>query len=112
MDIDTDQLKAALDSDILILDCRRDDELETYGKLEAKNWAHIPHVQTQAAFELSDEAFQTKYLVDKPKKDDLIYLHCKVGGRSGMAQQTLIGLGYTNTRNYPGGFDRWLKETS
>ena len=102
------------------------DELETYGKLEAKNWAHIPHVQTQAAFELSDEAFQvgnpiyifylrsfqTKYLVDKPKKDDLIYLHCKVGGRSGMAQQTLIGLGYTNTRNYPGGFDRWLKETS
>ena len=24
MDIDTDQLKAALDSDILILDCRRD----------------------------------------------------------------------------------------
>ena len=102
------------------------DELETYGKLEAKNWAHIPHVQTQAAFELSDEAFQvkatlfifylrsfqTKYLVDKPKKDDLIYLHCKVGGRSGMAQQTLIGLGYTNTRNYPDGFDRWLKETS
>jgi len=36
------------------------DELETYGKLEAKNWAHIPHVQTQAAFELSDEAFQVK----------------------------------------------------
>ena len=26
MDIDTDQLKAALDSDILILDCRRDGE--------------------------------------------------------------------------------------
>ena len=28
-----------------------------------------------------------------------------------MAQQTLIGLGYTNTRNYPDGFDRLLKET-
>ena len=38
------------------------DELETFGKLEAKKWAHIPHVQTQAAFELSDEAFQVKVL--------------------------------------------------
>ena len=37
------------------------DELETFGKLEAKKWAHIPHVQTQAAFELSDEAFQVRY---------------------------------------------------
>ena len=37
------------------------DELETYGKLEAKKWAHIPHVQTQAAFELSDEAFQVRW---------------------------------------------------
>ena len=39
------------------------DELETFGKLEAKKWAHIPHVQTQAAFELSDEAFQVKIFV-------------------------------------------------
>ena len=39
------------------------DELETYGKLEAKNWAHIPHVQTQAAFELSDEAFQVRKVI-------------------------------------------------
>ena len=49
------------------------DELETYGKLEAKNWAHIPHVQTQAAFELSDEAFQ----VGNPKYKLVcfIYVH-------------------------------------
>ena len=39
------------------------DELETYGKLEAKKWAHIPHVQTQAAFELSDEAFQVRKVI-------------------------------------------------
>ena len=49
------------------------DELETYGKLEAKNWAHIPHVQTQAAFELSDEAFQVGNPKYKPAY--FIYVH-------------------------------------
>ena len=49
------------------------DELETYGKLEAKNWAHIPHVQTQAAFELSDEAFQVAN--PKYKLVCFIYVH-------------------------------------
>ena len=34
------------------------DELETFGKLEANNWAHIPHVEIENAFRLDPETFQ------------------------------------------------------
>lgn len=38
-------------------------------------------------------------------KDETIYLYCKVGGRSGRAQEKLTGLGYKNVINLDGGYD-------
>ena len=37
-----------------------------------------------------------------PDKSSEIVLYCRSGGRAGVAQQTLEGLGYTNVRNAGG----------
>lgn len=38
-------------------------------------------------------------------KDKTIYLYCKVGGRSGRAQEKLTTLGYMSVINLDGGYD-------
>ena len=40
-------------------------------------------------------------------KDQKIYLYCRTGRRSGIAQQDLINLGYTDVHN-AGGFEEML----
>jgi len=40
-------------------------------------------------------------------KNDEIVIHCKSGGRSGMAQALLQGQGFTNVRNVLGGVLAW-----
>ena len=41
-------------------------------------------------------------------KDEIIYVYCKVGGRSAQAQEKLISMGYTNVINLEGGYDAVL----
>jgi rhodanese-related sulfurtransferase len=43
-------------------------------------------------------------------KDAEIILHCKSGGRSGMAKQMLMANGFTNVRNTEGGVLAWLDQ--
>lgn len=43
-------------------------------------------------------------------KDKTIYLYCKVGGRSGQAQEKLMSLGYKNVINLEGGYDAVLAQ--
>jgi rhodanese-related sulfurtransferase len=41
-------------------------------------------------------------------KNDEIVVHCRSGGRSGMAQAMLTAQGFTNVRNLTGGVMAWL----
>jgi rhodanese-related sulfurtransferase len=42
-------------------------------------------------------------------KDAEIVLHCRSGGRSGMAKQLLMAQGYTNVKNTLGGVLAWIE---
>ncbi|PIB28236.1 rhodanese-like domain-containing protein [Maribacter sp. 4G9] len=43
-------------------------------------------------------------------KDEIIYVYCKVGGRSAKAQQKLQSLGYKNVVNLEGGYDAYKQK--
>lgn len=44
----------------------------------------------------------------EPHKDEEIVVHCKSGGRSGMAQGLMLAHGFTRVRNLSGGVMAWL----
>lgn len=48
-------------------------------------------------------------LTDLPRDQD-IYVHCKMGGRSARAAQLLLDHGFTRVWNVSGGIDAWLRE--
>jgi rhodanese-related sulfurtransferase len=41
-------------------------------------------------------------------KNDEVIVHCRSGGRSGMAKQMLLAQGFTNVRNTLGGMLAWI----
>lgn len=43
-------------------------------------------------------------------KDKEIILHCRSGSRSGMAQNMLTGMGFSNVRNLTGGVVAWIEQ--
>jgi rhodanese-related sulfurtransferase len=45
--------------------------------------------------------------LDEHKNDEII-IHCKSGGRSGMAKSMLEAQGFTNVRNTTGGVLAWI----
>lgn len=46
-------------------------------------------------------------LVKPLKRDETVYVYCKMGGRSAKAQARLKELGFTNVINLEGGYDAW-----
>lgn len=50
--------------------------------------------------------------VEMPTKNEEIVLYCKSGGRSALAAQTLLQLGYTNVLSLKGGYRKWLDPTA
>lgn len=93
-DITVEELKQRMESneELLILDVREVWENEEYnigGKL-------IPLGQLQ---------FQLDEIADW--KDKEVIVHCKSGGRSGVAKNFMIGRGFTNVRNLLGGMMAW-----
>lgn len=42
-------------------------------------------------------------------KNEIIYLYCRSGGRSVLAQSILKRSGYKNIKNIPGGILKWIK---
>ena len=48
------------------------------------------------------------HLTELPKDQD-IFVHCKMGGRSAKAVQLLLDHGFTRVKNVSGGIDAWLK---
>ena len=51
-------------------------------------------------------------IVGYPEFEDLshsVVVYCKAGGRSALATQTLMKLGFTNVHSLLGGFDTWCE---
>jgi len=90
---------------VLFLDVRRPDELEAIGKVSAKKYLNIIHTNVSAEFGKADNDFKVAYAMDKPGVEDEIIVYCKAGGRSAMAQNALIDLGYKNVSNWVGGYN-------
>ena len=50
--------------------------------------------------------------VEMPAKDEEVVLYCQAGGRSALAAQTLMQLGYTNILSLKSGYKKWLDPTA
>ena len=94
MDITVQELKEKLDAkeDFIFLDVREPHEYAEFN-LNAKliPLGGIPNAIPE---------FETQ-------KDKEIVIHCRSGGRSGMAQQLFQAQGFTNVRNVLGGVLAW-----
>ncbi len=86
---------ALLAADPIWIDVRTADEYSSGHVSEAVN---IPYTEIAAGIsELAGD------------KDASIYVYCRSGRRSGIAKETLNGLGYTQVVNV-GGFDQAMKQ--
>lgn len=50
--------------------------------------------------------------LDKISKDKQVVIHCQSGDRSAIAYSVLRRHGFTNVKNYPGGYAEWSKNKS
>jgi len=63
------------------------------------------HIKDSALLTL--DTLESKVEEVFPDKDAEMYVYCRSGGRSSMAQMTMERLGYTNTKNISGGILEW-----
>ncbi len=83
--------------DLIVIDVRRDEEVEAKGRIDAPNYLHIP---------LEDFI---KMQGDWPAaKDAPIVVYCGSGHRSTMAMTILWSYGYTNVRSLAKGYGGWV----
>ena len=93
---DPAELAALLSSnrtDYVLVDVRTAEEYSS---------GHIPGA-VNIPYDVIDRNLPTR------NKGDLVVLYCRSGNRSGQAERTLGGLGYTNLVNF-GGVGRWNKD--
>ena len=83
------------ESDYIILDVRRPDELAE---------GHIP-----GAINVANETIGTAEIPELPDKEQLIMVYCRSGRRSKEAAEKLVSLGYTNIVEFGGILD-WTGE--
>ena len=95
--ITPDEAKKIMDTekDYIILDVREQEEFEA---------GHIPGATLIPYTEIENKA--EKILSDK---DKLILVYCRSGRRSKIAAESLVGLGYTNIKEF-GGIIDWPYE--
>ena len=89
----------AENSELVVIDSRRLDEVEGKGYIEAANWTHIPLEQF-----IEDQALWPTDL-DAP-----VVVYCGSGHRSTIAMTMLWSYGYTDVRSLKGGFGGWAGE--
>ena len=58
-------------------------------------------------FKIANEKFWEDEGLYMPQKDEKIILYCKKGGRSILAAESLLKLGYQNVEALEGGFIKW-----
>lgn len=59
-------------------------------------------------FRIADAGFWEDYYEELPEKESTeIVVYCKSGGRSALAAETLMQLGYKKVKSLAGGYDAW-----
>ena len=98
METDCRTLKTKLDAgdDLLLLDCREEDEYQL-ARIEGATLIPMSQLQARAA-EL------------EPHRQREIVVHCHHGGRSLQVTAWLRQQGFANVRSLAGGIDQWSAE--
>ncbi|MCA9943611.1 MAG: hypothetical protein KC449_09035 [Anaerolineales bacterium] len=84
--------------DLIVIDVRRQEELEANGVIEAENWIHVPLEEFVA---MKD---QWPADMDAP-----IVVYCGSGHRSTIAMSILWAYGYSDVHSLKGGFGGWVE---
>jgi rhodanese-related sulfurtransferase len=94
-EITVEQAQEMLANECLFLDVREQSEFDE---------GHILHAK-----HISRGMLEFKISVHPDFKDmaQPVVVYCKTGGRSALATQTLMSLGFTNISSMLGGFDAW-----
>jgi rhodanese-related sulfurtransferase len=90
-------LAIAEDTDLVVIDVRRQEEVDEKGFIEASNWIHIPlesFISDRAAWPMDLEG--------------PVAIYCGSGHRSTMAMTMLFNYGYTDVVSLSGGFSGWV----
>ena len=90
-------LATAENPDLVVIDVRKQAELEENGVIEAPNWIHIPIEQFVAQKDLWPADTETPIVV-----------YCGSGHRSTIAMAMLWAYGYDNVSSLRGGFGGWV----
>ena len=83
--------------ELILIDVRKDSEIEEKGAIEAENSIHIP---LESFIEMKSEW---------PAEDATVVVYCGSGHRSTMAMTMLWSYGYSNVRSMKGGFAAWVE---
>ncbi len=95
------QVKAEIENgDVTIIDIRESEELKNEGKIAGS--VHAPRGMLEYYADAS-----TNYQKKEFNKENRIILHCAGGGRSALAANTLLQMGYTNVAHLDGGLKAW-----
>lgn len=86
----------AENADLVVVDVRRQEEVDEKGYIEAPNWVHIPL-----------ESFITSR-ADWPATDAPVAIYCGSGHRSTMAMTMMFAYGYPEVTSLSGGFGGWV----
>ncbi|GJQ81680.1 putative heat shock protein [Trypoxylus dichotomus] len=95
---------------ILLIDVREPHELKETGVIPGS--INIPLNELENTLKAtSADKFFTQFQRKKPDLDTPLVFSCKAGIRSEKAQNIALKLGYSNVRNYKGGWLDWEKHT-
>jgi len=97
--ITADDLNLAIaeKENLVVVDVRRQEEVDEKGYIEAPNWIHIPL-----------ESFVDSR-ADWPSMDAPVAIYCGSGHRSTMAMTILFAYGYSDVTSLTGGFGGWAE---
>ena len=97
MEIDCHTVKAKLDTgdDLLLLDCREQEEVQTV-TIDGSVWIPMSEIEQRRA-EL------------EPHRQREIVVYCHLGGRSLQVAQWLCQQGFDNVQSMAGGIERWAE---
>ena len=96
MSADDLNIAIAENPDLVVIDVRRQEEVDEKGYIEAPNWIHFPL-----------ESFIDSR-VDWPTTDAPVAIYCGSGHRSTMAMTIMFAYGYPEVTSLSGGFGGWV----
>ena len=96
--IDKTMIKSeVLGKEVQLVDVRTPEEFEA------------GHIGTAVNYNIIDSETFLKQ-IESLKKDEPVYLYCKMGGRSNRAAELLKEKGFTKLYDYSGGYNDWVSE--